>query len=233
MSDRIVLVTGCSRGIGRALADHFLDAGAMVVGCSRSEMDLDSDRFVHFRVDLTDPDEVGGMMRDIRSRFGRLDVLINNAGMASMAPVALQPPAASRKVVDLNLNAVVDVTHAAIRLLRRGDHPRIVNFSTVAVPFRLEGEAIYSATKAAIEQWTRVLAQELGALKITVNAVAPTPIRTDLIRGISEEKLDALIGRQAIPRWGTVDDVINVVDFFVNPASDFVTGQVVYLGGAG
>jgi 3-oxoacyl-[acyl-carrier protein] reductase len=233
MTDRIVLVTGCSRGIGLAITRHFLETGATVVGCSRSAFDHASDHFVHFEVDLTDPDSVAAMMRQIRSRFGRLDVLVNNAGMASMAPAALQPPRIARQVVDLNLNSVVDVTHAAIRLLRRGDHPRIVNFSTVAVPFRLQGEAIYSATKAAIEQWTRVLAHELGDFGITVNAVGPTPIRTDLIKGVSEEKLGALIARQAVPRWGTTDDVIHVVDFFVSPESDFITGQIVYLGGAG
>jgi len=233
MPDRVVFITGCSRGIGLALTRHFLSAGDRVVGCSRSESQIESDRFTHFACDLTDPNAVSEMARAVRSQFGRLDVLINNAGMASMAPVALQPPQTARNVVDLNLSAVVEITHAAIRLLRRSEHPRIVNFSTVAVPYRLEGEAIYSATKAAIEQWTRVLARELGELGITVNAVGPTPIRTDLIRGVAEDKLKALIDRQAIPRWGTVEDVIHLVDFFVDRRSDFVTGQVVYLGGAG
>ncbi|TWU39763.1 SDR family NAD(P)-dependent oxidoreductase [Novipirellula artificiosorum] len=230
---RRVLITGCSRGIGLALAEHFLAADSLVIGCSRSLPPIDSDHFCHFALDLNDADAVTAMMRTVRKEHGGLDVLINNAGVASMAPVALQPPQIARNVVELNLNSMVSITHSAIRLLRSGTNPRIVNFSTVAVPYRLEGEAIYSATKAAIEQWSRVLAKELGPMGITVNVVGPTPVRTDLIRGIAEEKLEALIARQAIPRWGTVEDVINVIDFFVDPRSDFVTGQVLYLGGAG
>ena len=231
--ERCVLITGCSRGIGRSLCDHFLATSWRVFGCSRSVAAIDSQQFEHFQLDLHDSAAITEMMREIRRRCGTLDVLVNNAGAASMAPFILQPPDQAKHLMDLNFQSTIEVTHAAIRLLRSAQHPRIVNFSSVAVPYRLEGEAIYSATKAAVEQWTRVLARELGPLRITVNAVGPTPIRTDLIRGVPEEKLQALIDRQAIPRWGTVDDVINLVDFFVRPASDFITGQVVYLGGAG
>jgi 3-oxoacyl-[acyl-carrier protein] reductase len=108
---------------------------------------------------------------------------------------------------------------------------RIVNFVTVAVPLKLEGEAIYAASKAAVISLTQVLARELADLGITVNAIGPTPIKTDLVRGVSPDKLNALVDRQAIKRYGEPRDVINVIDFFMQPASDFVTGQVVFLGG--
>ena len=101
----------------------------------------------------------------------------------------------------------------------------------MAVPLRLEGEAIYAASKAAVEMLTRVLARELAPWGITCNAVGPTPIETDLIRNVPREKIDRLLASQAIPRFGRVDDVANVIDFFLRPESEFVTGQVIYLGG--
>jgi 3-oxoacyl-[acyl-carrier protein] reductase len=117
------------------------------------------------------------------------------------------------------------------RLMQLHRYGRIVNFATVAVPLKLEGEAVYAASKAAVISLTQILAREFADFGVTVNAIGPAPTRTDLIRGVSPEKLDALIERQAIKRYGELRDVIQVIDFFVQPASDFVTGQVIFLGG--
>ncbi len=230
---RQVFITGASRGIGRALAEHFLALGDAVTGCSRTASELKHPNYKHLCADLTQPSEIGAMMSQLRSQSKRLDVLINNAGAAAMTPAALQPPDASRELVELNLNSVIHITHDAIRLLKRGRDARIINLTTVAVPWRLEGEAVYSATKAAVEQWTRVLAKELGPLGITCNAIGPSPIETDLIRAIPKKKIEQLLLRQAIPRFGSMRDMSHVVDFLLDPKSDFITGQVIYLGGVG
>ena len=108
---------------------------------------------------------------------------------------------------------------------------RIVNFSSAATPMHLEGEAIYAASKAAIVNLTQVMARELADLSITVNAVGPTPLRTDLTRKVQQDKIDNVIARQAIRRYTEYEDISNVIDFFIRPESRFVTGQVVYLGG--
>jgi 3-oxoacyl-[acyl-carrier protein] reductase len=115
--------------------------------------------------------------------------------------------------------------------MQRRRHGRIVNFATVATPLKLEGEAIYAASKAAVISLTQIMARELADFGITVNAVGPTPVATDLIRSVPKNKIDAVIARQAIHRIGEYRDVLNVIEFFVKPDSDFVTGQVIFLGG--
>jgi len=114
-------------------------------------------------------------------------------------------------------------------LKRTGE--KTLNFATVATPLKLEREAIYAASKAAIISLTEVLSKELAGFNITVNAVGPTPVKTDLIRSVPTEKMDALLHRQAINRFGTFEDISNVIDFFFKPESNFITGQTIYLGG--
>ena len=115
--------------------------------------------------------------------------------------------------------------------MQRHHYGRIVNFSTVATPLKLEGEAVYAASKAAIVSLTEIMAREFAEWGITVNAVGPTPVPTDLIRSVPQEKMDRLLAQQAIRRYGTFEDIANVIDFYLRAESDFVTGQNIYLGG--
>lgn len=119
----------------------------------------------------------------------------------------------------------------AARLMKRNQFGRIVNMASIATPLKLEGEAVYAASKAAVISFTQVVAKELASFGITVNAIGPTPIDTDLIKSVPEEKLDQLINLQAIKRRGTFNDVTNLIDFLIRPESDFITGQVIFLGG--
>jgi len=231
MDAPVTLVTGSRKGIGRFLAEHYVRRGHRVVGCSRAEIEWRLDGYTHRVADVTDERQVKALFGELRRSCGRLDHLINNAGIAVMNHSLLTPVSTVRKVLDTNVLGTFLFCREAAKLMKQRGSGRIVNFSTIAVPFKLEGEAIYVASKAAVTALTEVLARELAEFGITVNAVGPTPIATDLIRAAPKEKIDRLVARQAIRRLGTFEDVANVVDFFLAEQSAFVTGQTVFLGG--
>lgn len=228
---RVTLITGTRKGIGRFLAEHYVAAGHKVVGCSRQAPDWQQDGYTHIEADVTDEAQVKDLFSRLRRDFGRLDHLINNAGIASMNHSLLTPYATVRRVMDTNLGGTFLFSREAAKFMQKAKYGRIVNFTTVAVPLKLEGEAAYVASKAAVQALSQVMARELAQFGITVNAVGPVPIETDLIRAVPKDKIAGLIERQAIKRLGTCEDVANVCDFFLKPESGFVTGQMIFLGG--
>ena len=228
---KTIVITGTRKGIGKSLAEHYLAEGWQVAGCSRGESSITHANYRHFALDVSDEAAVVKMARALKKEFGGVDALLNNAGIASMNHALLTPVETVNRILSTNVVGTFLFCREMAKLMRGCKAGRIVNFTTVAHPLNLEGEAIYAASKAAVESLTRILAREFAELGITINAVGPTPIKTDLIRGVPEEKMNALIQRQAIRRLGEVRDVINAIDFYLRPESDFITGQVLYLGG--
>src|SRR6185436_9994508 len=178
-----------------------------------------------------DAGAVDRLFKDLKQQFKTRDVLINNAGVASMNAVALTPVETARRVMETNFMAAFNFSREAIRMMRTSPAARIVNISTVAVPLRLEGEAVYAASKSALETFTRIAAREVAPFGITCNAVGPCPIKTKLTAGVPDQKIQAIIDQQAVRRWAVPADVVNVIEFFLRPESSMITGQVVYLGG--
>lgn len=227
----VALITGTRKGIGRFLVEHFVQKGALVVGCSRKPLDWQLKNYEHHSVDVADEAQVKTMLSTIRTRYKRLDIVINNAGIASMNHSLLTPAGTVDRILATNFRGTFFLCREAAKLMQRRRYGRIVNISTVAVPLRLEGEAIYAASKSAVATFTQILARELAEFGITCNVVGPTPIDTDLIRNVPKYKIEQLIDRLGIKRLGRYEDVANVIDFFVKPESNYVTGQIVYLGG--
>ncbi len=226
-----ILITGTSKGIGKYLAEYYVKKGNVVIGCSRREIDFKDDNYKHFSLSINDETSVKKMFNEIRKDYGKIDILINNAGIASMNHSLLTSIGTVEKILNTNLVGTFLFCRESAKIMQKNNFGRIINFTTVAVPLNLEGEAIYAASKAGVVSLTKILAKEFADFGITVNGIGPTPIKTDLIKSVPDEKIKKLIGHQAIKRFGRFEDVVNVINFFIKSKSDFVTGQTIYLGG--
>ena len=226
-----MLITGTRRGIGRYLAEQFLNNGAQVEGCSRTPSDWTAEGYRHHVTDVADEDRVREMLGDIRHRHGRLDVAVNNAGIASMNLSLLTPAATVNRIMATNFLGTFLVSRESAKLMKKHNYGRIINIISAAASLRIPGEAVYASSKSAVETFTRVLAVEVAAFGITCNAVSPGIMRTSLTSGVPETAMNALIARLALKRPATFADVLNAVEFFASPRSSYVTGQVLHLGG--
>lgn len=226
-----ILITGTRKGIGKYLAEHYCAKGHTVVGCSRGPADYELENYHHVCADVTDEGSVVDYVREANSIMGGITVLLNNAGIASMNHSLLTPTHTVESIFATNVFGTFSVAREAAKCMVPNRYGRIVNFATVATPLKLEGEAAYAASKAAVVSLTEVMSFELAEFGITVNAVGPTPVETDLIKNVPKAKMDALLARQALRRFGVYTDISNVTDFFASRDSGFVTGQTIYLGG--
>jgi 3-oxoacyl-[acyl-carrier protein] reductase len=228
---QIILITGTRKGIGRHLAEYYLSQENVVIGCSRFDSDLYHPNYKHFCLDIKDEKKVKDLFSYIKKTYGKLDILINNAGIASLNHSILTPLSTIEKLFQTNVFGCFLFSREASKLMKKNSFGRIINFSSIAVPINLEGEAIYAASKIAVEKLTKIMAKEVGNWGITINCIGPTPIDTDLIKAVPKSKIDKLLDQQAIKRLGSYVDVSNVIDFFIQKESSFITGQIIYLGG--
>lgn len=228
---RVFIISGSSRGIGKALSEHYLGCGDIVVGCARSTSDIAHKNYRHFILDINDEKAVVAMVRAAKKEFGKIDICLNNVGMASMNHILTTSYESAKRLVDVNFLGTFLLSREAAKAMISTKSGVIINFSSVAVPLCLEGEAIYAASKAACESLTKTMAKELASYSIRVNAIALAPVQTDLIKAVPKDKINALLEHQAIKRFGEFEDIINVIDFFISQKSDFITGQIITLGG--
>jgi len=224
-----VVVTGASRGLGAHCAQRLHEAGYRVVGLGRKPS-KDSP-FVMRSADVADPASVAAALGDLK-RDASVYALVNAAGIASMNLVITTPPATVRRIIETNLIGTIYCCQAiAPAMVKRGSG-RIINFSTLGVPLAIKGEAVYIASKAGVEAFSRVFAREMAPHGVTVNTIAPGPIDTGLLEKVPREKIDEVVGRQLITRQGEPEDVWNIVSLLLSPQSAMITGQTINVGGA-
>ncbi|MEV7504717.1 SDR family NAD(P)-dependent oxidoreductase [Streptomyces sp. NPDC093018] len=239
LAGRVAVVTGGTRGLGRAIAERFVDEGASVMCAARNPYDVDDlteragGRARYCYVDVTDEDSVYKLMRETVDAFGCLDVLVANAGVSRDGKVGRLTPQAWREMVDINLNGVYLCTHAAVPHMESQGGGRIINLSSSMATRVAVGAAGYCSTKAAVEMFTRVSAIELAPKGILVNAVAPGVIDEGMGRALaSNTKVWEVYRRRfALGRAGRPDEVADATVFLASAEASYVNGHVLEVNG--
>ncbi len=241
---RVVIVTGGSRGLGAGLVQSYLDSGDHVATCARSrttnidEWEADSstaERLMFEEVDLSDVKASERFVTAVADRWGTVDVLVNNAGVAKDGVLGLFSDEDIDTTLDLNLKSTLVVTRQVVRrMLAKGEDRgsgHIVNISSIVGLSGYRGLAVYSATKAALDAITRSLSRELGGRGIVVNSVAPGYLRTEMTHGMNEAQLGQIVRRTPAGRLGEPEDVARAVQFLTDPANDYITGTTLVVDG--
>jgi 3-oxoacyl-[acyl-carrier protein] reductase len=232
--ERVVIVTGGARGIGEAVIVAFLEEGARAVSIDLVEPEAPQERTRYLTADIGDLGAVEAAFADIDAHEGRVDVLVNNAGIQRVGLTDEIDPATWRSVIDVHLFGTYHCSREALRRMRRQGSGAIVSVASAAGSLGLPGRGPYSAAKGAISSLTRVMAVEYAELGIRANAVAPGPVHTKLVeQGFRDGSIsrDALTSEIPMRRLGTVEEIARVIRFLASDDASYVTGQTILVDG--
>lgn len=229
-SGKIVLVTGSRKGIGLALAEHFLGEGATVLGLSRQPCDIDHANYHHYLCDVRDAKELHAVFQQI-AKTSALHILINNSAVLDSQHAFMLTATSAEAMVATNLLGPFFVSREVAKIMKRTRWGRIINIGSMAAVLEPAGDSVYAATKAGLVTMTNVLARELSPFGITCNTVGVTAIESDMLNQLPRAAVENIIAGLPIPRYAEQDDIFNVVDFFSSERSAYITAQTIYLGG--
>jgi 3-oxoacyl-[acyl-carrier protein] reductase len=240
LSNETALVTGASRGIGRAIADMLGRRGATVIGTATSERGAQaiSSALADTGItgagkllNVTDPDSIATLMKDVQDEFAAPTILVNNAGITRDNLLMRMKDEEWDDVIQTNLTSAYRMSKACLRGMMKAKHGRIIMISSVIGATGNAGQSNYAATKAGVIGFTKSLAREIGSRGITVNAVAPGFIDTDMTQALPEEQRTALLGQIALGRLGAVEDIASAVAFLASADAAYITGETIHVNG--
>jgi 3-oxoacyl-[acyl-carrier protein] reductase len=227
----VMVIAGTSKGIGNGIARHFLAKGYRVAGCSRSASTIEHDSYFHSPVDVASEEQVRSWVRAIKNRFGRIDVLVCNAGHApANLLMSMTPGTVLSDILQVNIAGSYFVCREVSKVMVLQRSGRVITTSSMAVGLHEEGTSAYSASKSAIVEMTKIMAKELAPAGITCNVIAPSMLMTDAVEILGGDIIERALSKLTIKRTVTMEEVCNVVEFFAAPHSSCITGQVIHMG---
>lgn len=227
----VLLITGSSKGIGREIAQYFLSADYFVAGCSRGVSTIENDNYHHTQVDISDERQVQSWVRSLKKKFGRIDVLVCNAGVLnSFSHLTLTPGSLLTSFLNINIAGTFYVCREVSKLmiLQRGGS--IITISSIMTHLHEPGSSVYTLSKSAITEMTKVLAREVAPMNINCNVIAPSFMVTDATNSFDSEYASKMLEKQTIKRPVNAKEVCNIISFFSAQDSRCITGQVIHMG---
>ena len=224
----MIIVTGASRGLGKAITERLTKKGEKVIGLARSTDGLNID---NIECDVSNYSSVKSAARKVKKMRTPIKAFINVAGTASMNMAVTTDESTVQKLIQTNLAGTIYCCQLFAPIMLRQRYGSFINFSTIAVALALKGESVYAASKAGVEAFSRTFAREMADFNVRVNCIAPGPIRTDLLRGITDTQIQKITSQQIIPKQFQKSDVCDLVELLIDERAASLSGQVLNVGG--
>jgi len=224
----VIIVTGASRGLGQAIAERLIERGEEVIGLARNTSGL---KINAIECDVSNYASVKNASKEVKRMKKPVKAFINAAGVASMNMAVTTNESTVQKLIQTNLVGTIYCCQLFAPIMLRQKQGSFINFSTIAVALALKGESVYAASKAGVESFSRTFAREMADFNVRVNCIAPGPIRTDLLRGITDAQIEKITSQQVIQKQFQKSDVCDLVELLLDEKSTSLSGQVLNVGG--